>query len=202
MRWKVHGERTVYDSEWVRLALVDVEPPGGPRFEHHVVRPRGDAAVAVVVDADRRLLLIWRHRFVTDTWGWELPGGYVEPGEAPADAAAREVLEETGWRPGPVRPLCAFEPLNGLLDLRLWCFWADGAEHVGPPSDRHEAERIEWVAAGDLRAMVRAGEVPDGPTLTAVLWAMALGPPGGSAGGSLGGSLGGSAGGSLGRSAC
>jgi hypothetical protein len=37
-RWKIHGERTVYDNRWVQLVLVDVEPPDGSRFEHHVVR--------------------------------------------------------------------------------------------------------------------------------------------------------------------
>src|SRR3954471_942604 len=35
--WQVHGERSLYDSEWVRLSLVDVELPDGQRFEHHVV---------------------------------------------------------------------------------------------------------------------------------------------------------------------
>ena len=35
---EIHGERLVYDNPWVKLALVDVEPPGGERFEHHVVR--------------------------------------------------------------------------------------------------------------------------------------------------------------------
>jgi hypothetical protein len=35
--WKVHGERTVYDSRWICVALVDVRPPAGSRFEHHVV---------------------------------------------------------------------------------------------------------------------------------------------------------------------
>jgi len=34
----VHGERTLYDSDWMRLTLVDVELPSGERFEHHVVR--------------------------------------------------------------------------------------------------------------------------------------------------------------------
>ena len=38
VRWTVHGERYVYDSDWMSMALVDVEVPDGPRFEHHVVR--------------------------------------------------------------------------------------------------------------------------------------------------------------------
>jgi hypothetical protein len=36
VEWTVHGERTLYDSPWVGLALVDVEVPGGVRFDHHV----------------------------------------------------------------------------------------------------------------------------------------------------------------------
>lgn len=80
LRTKVHGERTVYDNEWVRLTLVDVEPPDGRRFEHHVVRLHTVAFAAVLDDADR-VLMLWRHRFATDEWGWELPGGIVDPGE-------------------------------------------------------------------------------------------------------------------------
>src|SRR5437868_4989180 len=53
MRWTVHGERTIYDSEWLQLALTDVEVPGGRRFEHHVVRMPDKAAGAVVHDRDR-----------------------------------------------------------------------------------------------------------------------------------------------------
>src|ERR1700682_5792156 len=94
MRWVVHGERTVYESPWVSLALADVEVPGGGRFEHHVVRMPGEAAAAVVRDQDR-VLLIHRHRFITDTWGWEIPAGRVEAGEDPMAAAAREPLQET-----------------------------------------------------------------------------------------------------------
>lgn len=56
MRWAVHGERVIYDSPWVRLALVDVEIPGGNRFEHHVIRSAHPAVGVVVRDPDRGVL--------------------------------------------------------------------------------------------------------------------------------------------------
>ena len=97
----------------MNLALTDVEIPGGERFEHHVVRAGADASGTVVADPDRGVLLLWRHRFITDTWGWEVPAGRVDAGETPADAAARETLEETGWRAGPLTFLCTYHPNNG-----------------------------------------------------------------------------------------
>ncbi|GIE03156.1 NUDIX hydrolase [Paractinoplanes durhamensis] len=83
--WRVHGERSIYDSRWVRLVSVDVEPPGLERFEHHVVRLNA-AAVAAVVDHDDRVLLLRRYRFVPAQWAWELPGGLIDPGEDAACA--------------------------------------------------------------------------------------------------------------------
>ena len=53
MQWIVHGERTIYDSPWVRLALTDIEIPGGARFDHHVIRMPAAAAGTVVHDPQR-----------------------------------------------------------------------------------------------------------------------------------------------------
>ena len=83
MKWIVHGERMIYESEWVSLALTDIEIPGGPRFDHHVVRMPAEASGTVIDVADRGVLLLWRHRFTTDTWGWEVPAGRVDAGETP-----------------------------------------------------------------------------------------------------------------------
>jgi hypothetical protein len=58
----------------VWLGQVDVELPGGERIWHHVIRLHRSAAMVLVDDADR-VLLLWRHRVVPDRWGWEVPGG-------------------------------------------------------------------------------------------------------------------------------
>jgi 8-oxo-dGTP pyrophosphatase MutT (NUDIX family) len=158
----------------LRLTLVDVELPNGHRFEHHVVRSTAEAAAVVVHDPARGVLLLWRHRFVTDTWGWETPAGRIDAGETPEAAGARETFEETGWRPGPLRRIGSFNPMNGQADQRFWVFATNTADEVGPPSDPAEADRVEWVPIAALRAAIGAGQVPDGLSLTALLWA--LGP--------------------------
>ncbi len=45
-------------------------------------------------------LLYIQQRLADDIWGglWEFPGGRLEEGESPAEAAIREILEETGWQ--------------------------------------------------------------------------------------------------------
>ncbi len=175
MRWTVHGERPIYESEWVGLHLVDIELPDGERFEHHVVRTPSDASGTVVVDDERGVLMLWRHRFITDTWGWEIPAGRIDPGEEPAEAATREVLEETGWRPLAIEPLGHYFPSNGLSDQTFHLFLARGAAHVGDPVDAFEAERVEWLPIAEVHRLVVDHAVLDGLSLTALTWAFTAG---------------------------
>jgi ADP-ribose pyrophosphatase YjhB (NUDIX family) len=176
MRWTVHGERALYTSPWVNLHLVDVEVPGGPRFEHHVVRMPFPAVGTVVISPEREVLLLRRHRFITDTWGFEVPAGRVEDGESLEDAARRETLEETGWAPGPLRHLVTYHYANGLSDGRFSLFAAEGATHVGEPSDPAESAEVVWAPVERVRELLAGGEVRDGLTLTALLWAFTFGP--------------------------
>jgi 8-oxo-dGTP pyrophosphatase MutT (NUDIX family) len=178
MQWKVHGRRPVYESPWISLDLVDVEQPDGQRYEQHVVRMARPVAGAAVVDDRDRVLLMWRHRHVTGSWGWEIPTGRVEEAESPEEATAREVQEETGWRPGPLRLLVASEPSNGSIDTVHYLFRADGAGYIGPPSDGSEAERIEWVPLSDVTRLIDRGEIVSGPTLIALLRVLAAQPSG------------------------
>lgn len=174
MRWTVHGERWLYESDWVSLSLVDVELPSGSRFEHHVVRMPAAASGVVVDDPDRGVLLLWRHRFTTDSWGWEIPAGRIDEGESPEAAGHRETLEETGWAPGPLEHLTTYFPHNGTSDATFHLFRTTSAEHVGDPADTDEAERVEWVPWDEVRAEITAGRVGDGLSLTALLWVLAI----------------------------
>jgi 8-oxo-dGTP pyrophosphatase MutT (NUDIX family) len=173
-RWTIHGESAVYTSEWLNVRLVDVELPSGPRFSHHVVRMRHAAAGIVMRDPDRGVLLLRRHRFITDTWGWEIPAGRVEPNESVQESVEREAVEETGWRPLQVERLGASFPTNGLCDQQFVYFVSAAAEHVGA-HDEDEAERVEWFAPGDVRGLIADGQVPDGLSVTALGMAFALG---------------------------
>ena len=166
MQWMVHGERSVYASPWVSLSLVDVEVPGGERFDHHVVRVPNEAVGTIVTDVRKGVLLLWRHRFITDTWGWEIPAGGVDAGESLEAAAAREVLEETGWRVDIVRHQITFHPSNGLSDQRFHIFVAANADLVADPTDPGESERIEWVPVPEVRSLAADGRITDGLSLT------------------------------------
>jgi 8-oxo-dGTP pyrophosphatase MutT (NUDIX family) len=180
LRTKVYGERVLYDNPWVRLTLADIEPPDGHRFEHHVVRLQRVAIAAVLNDGDE-VLMLWRHRFVDNSWGWELPGGIIDGDEDGAVAAAREVEEETGWRPGPLKHLITFQPMIGMVDTPHEVYVGRGANHVGDPTDLEEAGRVGWIPMGSILGLIAKDEVLGSGSLVGLLHVLASrasgGPP-------------------------
>ncbi|MEV5500132.1 NUDIX hydrolase [Nonomuraea fuscirosea] len=178
MRWQVHSEKSLYRDPWLDVRVADVELPDGSRLDHRLLRT-APAAGAVVTDDHDRVLLIWRHRFITDSWAWEIPLGQVEEGETPRAAAAREFEEETGWRPGPLRPLMGVQPSNGVSDSLHHVYRGESATHIGPPSDPWEAERVEWVRLAQVRKLIDSGEMVCATSISALLYVLVEHLPGG-----------------------
>ncbi|MEV4766326.1 NUDIX domain-containing protein [Micromonospora chokoriensis] len=65
-----------------------------------------DVALVLLVDPSGAVLLQHRDEGIAVSPGqWSLPGGHVEPGESPEEAARRELLEETGLTADELHPL-------------------------------------------------------------------------------------------------
>jgi 8-oxo-dGTP pyrophosphatase MutT (NUDIX family) len=172
-RWTIHGERLVDDTRRLRLSIASIELPDGVHFEQYVMRmPK--AAMMVVLDDRERVLMVWRHRFIVDRWVWELPGGYVDSDEDPAVTAAREVEEETGWRPRNVERLVSFQPMVGSADAENLLFVAHGADYIGEPEDINEAERVSWVPLDSVRDRIAKGEIVGAASQVGLLHVLAF----------------------------
>jgi 8-oxo-dGTP pyrophosphatase MutT (NUDIX family) len=148
--------------------------PDGVHFEQYVLRmPK--AAMMVVLNDDDQVLMMWRHRWIIDRWVWELPGGYVDPDEDPAVTAAREVEEETGWRPRGVAFLTAMQPTVGTADAENLLYVAHGADYVGGTIDVNEAALIEWIPLSSVRDKMAQGEIVGAGSQIGLLQVLAFG---------------------------
>ncbi len=130
--------------------------------------------MTLVVDDDWRVLLMYRHRFIVDRWVWELPGGYVDDAEDLAEAAAREVEEETGWRPRSMERLVTFQPSIGSLDQPQEVYLARGADRVATTPDMNEAEDVRWVPLAEAVGMIDRGEILGAATVVGIYRALTL----------------------------
>lgn len=167
----------MYSSPWMNVHLVDIELPDGERFEHHAIRMPAPAAGAVLFDPapGRGVLMLYRHRFIGDFWGWEIPAGRVDAGETHQDAARREAIEEVGFEPAALQPLITYRYASGTSDGQFALFFGTELREVGPPTDRNESSDIAWFAPAEVKAMIARGEIRDGLALTALLWAFTFG---------------------------
>ncbi|MBV9023278.1 MAG: NUDIX hydrolase [Streptomycetaceae bacterium] len=173
-KWEVLGRRSLYNSRWVNLSLVRVAPPGREPYEHHVAGVP-DAVGVVLRHPDRGVLLLHRHRFITDTVGYEIPAGGIDAGETVEQAAARELLEETGWTVRDTAPLLSCNASDGVSDQRFHFVLAHAGEFQGTPVDDHEATSRVWADKARLTRLIAEGAVPGSLSTVALLYALHFG---------------------------
>jgi 8-oxo-dGTP pyrophosphatase MutT (NUDIX family) len=170
MEWEVTSERSLYKDRWLDVRSADVKLPDGRHLDHRLIRMPSSAG-AVVINSNLQALLIWRHRFITGRWGWEIPMGIIHADEDPAEAAAREVQEETGWKPLEMRPLLYGQPAAGIMDLAHYVFVSENAVKASPPSDSFESSRIEWIPLADVPELITKQQIVNYAAMASLLLA-------------------------------
>ncbi|MCA1618202.1 MAG: NUDIX hydrolase [Acidobacteria bacterium] len=166
---EVLSSEEVYAGRLVRVAR-DTVREGGQTYVREVVGHPGGAA-AVPLYSDGSVAFVRQYRHPTRRFVLELPAGKLDPGERPAETAARELEEELGVVAGRLEQLSEFYTTPGFCAERLWVFLATELRETA--LRREEDEIIEVVRMPLARAlrMVAAGEIDDAKTIIGLLLA-------------------------------
>ncbi|HEY3208883.1 MAG TPA: NUDIX hydrolase [Actinomycetota bacterium] len=157
-----------FSREVFRGRLIRVEVEQWPAGEREVVRHPGACAVVALAEAGEVLLVRQTREPVREAL-LEIPAGiYDVEGEDPAGCAAREVLEETGFRVRDIEPLGTIYTSPGFTDERIDLFVARADKAGGPGEEGVEVVRIPFIEA---LAAVRDGRIADAKTVCGLLLA-------------------------------
>jgi len=162
------ASRQVYEGKLARFRVDTVRLQDGREFEMEVIEHSRSVVVVPVTDKGS-VLLVRQWRQATGEWLLEAPAGRLEQGESPADAAQRELREETGFSAQEMRPLGGFWTAPGLFTEYMYAFLATGLEPSPLPQDPGEDVSVEEVRLDEVPGMIESGAIRDAKTIASVL---------------------------------
>lgn len=161
--------KIILETSRFRVEEVQQKLAGGQTRTRAIVRHPGAVAVLPLVTPDS-VCLIHNYRIAADQTLVELPAGTLEPNEPPAETAARELIEETGFRAGRIEHLQSFYLSPGIMDERMHLYVATDLVQVGAarePGEEIENWIVSWSEAMDL---VAQGRIQDAKSLVGLLY--------------------------------
>jgi ADP-ribose pyrophosphatase len=173
--------RPVHEGRIVNLSMDRVRFPDGSEGELEFIRHRGASAVVAYLDPpdapDPRILLVHQFRYAAGGDLYEVPAGMPDTGEEPwEEVAARELEEETGYRAGTLFYLGRIYTTPGFTDEVIHLFAATGLVPGDVARDGDEFMEVVELPLSEAVAAIRRGEIVDGKSVSALLWAATLAP--------------------------
>jgi ADP-ribose pyrophosphatase len=164
---------TIHTNPWWEYKKDIFERPDGTTGEYfYGENPGSGAAFIIPVLPNGNILLVRQYRYLRDRFSISFPGGGIDAGESPSEAAKRELLEETGYQVGELIKLGEFEGCMGLVKDMCHVFLSTDLELIAEPkiTENEEIEIIER-RPDEFDDMVKRGEIWDGQALAGWLFA-------------------------------
>lgn len=123
----------------------------------------------IALTEEDNVILVEQYRYGTEEPTLEIPGGMVDQGETPLEAARRELLEETGYRAGSMESLGRVSANPAIMSNYTHCFLArkcifEGAENP----DTHERIKVHTVPNKRFLNLIREGSIHHSVVVAAV----------------------------------
>lgn len=168
-RARILRSKFIYKGPVFGVRRDEVLEPGGIRTTREVVTHPGSVVVLPVLP-DGRILLIRQYRHATRRFLWELVAGRMERGETPRRAAARELIEETGYRAGKFRVFLDLFPTPGFLEERMYILLAQELTSGDAQPEVDEKIISRAFTYIELKQMIRHGKLRDAKTIAGLLY--------------------------------
>lgn len=164
----ISEKQVVYRNQYKHVYQVQVD--FGDYTKEYFVTDGGVRTGMVAVRNDT-VLLVRQYRFLLNDLSWEIPGGGVDAGEEPVDAAIRECLEEAGVRCLNPRLLINYHVSLDTTHNPTFIFFSDEIATAKELDKIHanEVSYFEWVPFERCLQMMARGEINDSFSLVALL---------------------------------
>ncbi len=159
-KWRVTASSYVVQTSFLRLRKDSIELPDGTHIEDYYVREGRGFSVVFALTPDREVVLVRQFKYGAGRIMLELPGGLVDEGEDPAESAARELSEETGYVAKRIEFVRSFatEPSNSQTRMHLFIA-RDARKETAQRLDPTEAIEVELCPLDALRNLVGTGAI-------------------------------------------
>jgi ADP-ribose pyrophosphatase len=166
---KILRSEIIYQGPIFGIRRDEVIEPSGVRATREVITHPGSVVVLPVLP-DGRILMIRQYRHATRQYLWELVAGRIDAGEKPRQAAARELIEETGYRARKFRIFLDVFPTPGFLEERMFILLAEGlTAGVAQPEDDEKIVSRAYTRK-QLEEMIRRGKLRDAKSIAGILY--------------------------------
>ena len=176
LSWKILDETTVIKDSWIDMRASTCQLPGGMVIAPFYVNHLPDFAVVVAVTPEHRVIMVRQYRHGVEKVLLELPAGCIEAGEDPKDGAARELLEETGYKAGSLEFLFKIAPNASNCTSYAQCYLARNVFPAAAQNlDETEALEVVEMEGEEVKRLLREGGVEQAAHVAALYRAAELG---------------------------